>query len=122
MKYPPTSGPGSPVSACQRSGSVKVDIGIGTTSTLADSGSRSEANTARQPGGSGVAAAAGKGPGTMGRTARTAQDRTIAAGRQPDASRGRRPAADAAQAGTAASRAQATTTAGAPPATRGGPP
>src|SRR5260370_35442799 len=87
MKEPPTSAPGSPVSACQRSGSVKVDIGIGTTRTLADAGRRSEANTVNQPGGSGVAAAAGKGLGTMGRTARTAQDMTIAAGRPPDTSR-----------------------------------
>src|SRR5271154_5271283 len=85
MKYPPTSEPGSPVSACQRSGSVKVDIGIGTTRTLAEAGSRNAANVADQPGGSGVTAPAGSGFGTMGRTARIAPDSTTAAGRQPTA-------------------------------------
>src|ERR1700721_3143157 len=83
MKYPPTNEPGSPVSACQRIGSVKVDIGIGTTSTWAEAGSRSEVNTADQPGGSGVAAAAGSGLGTIGRTPRIAKDSTPAVGRQP---------------------------------------
>src|SRR6266851_2187894 len=117
MKYPPTSEPGSPVSACQRSGSVKVDIGIGTTRTLADAGSRSEANTADQPGGSGVTSAAGRGFGTMGKTARTAQDITTAAGRQPAASRGSRRAAKPAKAGPAASAAKASTAAPAPAAT-----
>src|SRR2546428_3840978 len=105
MKYPPTSEPGSPVSASQRSGSVKVDIGIGTTRTLADPGSRNAANTADQPGGSGVTSAAGKGFGTTGKTARTAQDITTAAGRQP-ANRGSRRPAKAAKAGPAASAAQ----------------
>src|SRR5438309_2230976 len=99
--------PGTPVSACQRSGSVKVDIGIGTTRTLADAGSRSAANTCDQPGGSGVAAAAGSGLGTIGRTARMAQDMTTAAGRQPDANHGRRRTAYAAKAGPAASAAKA---------------
>src|SRR5260370_40720358 len=94
---------------------------MGTTSTRAAPGGRSEGNPARQPGGSGVAAAAGKGPGTMGRTARTAQDRTIAAGRQPDASRGRRRAANAAKAGTAAAAAEARATAAPPSATVGNP-
>jgi hypothetical protein len=40
-------------------------MGIGTTSTAAEAGRRSEANTADQPGGSGVAAAAGNGFGTI---------------------------------------------------------
>src|SRR6478736_68368 len=57
MKYPPTSERGSPVSACQRSGSVNVDIGTGTTRTLAEGGSRSAANAADQPCGTGAAAA-----------------------------------------------------------------
>ena len=118
MKYPPTSEPGWPVSACQRSGSVKVDIGTGTTSTVAEAGSRSEANTADQPGGTGVAAAAGSGLGTIGRTARTAQDMTTAAGRQADGEP-RQPdrAAYAAKAATAASTAKASSAAAAPSAT-----
>src|ERR1035441_3526858 len=87
MKYPPTIALGSPLSACQRSGSVKVSIGSGTTSTLADAGSRSEAYTADQPGGGGFAAAAGNGRGTIGRTASTAQDMTTTDGHQPEASR-----------------------------------
>src|SRR6516162_3732535 len=112
IKYPPASEPGSPVSACQRSGSVKVDIGTGTTSTLADAGSRSAVNTADQPGGTGVTSAAGSGFGTMGRTARTAPDITTAAGRQPTLSRGSprrgwQRAAKTAKAGPAASTAKA---------------
>src|ERR1700760_4072085 len=104
MKYPPTSERGSPVSACQRSGSVKVDIGTGTTSTLADGGSRSAANAADQPGGTGGAAAAGRGFGPTGRRTRTAAAITPATGRQPYASpsRGHRRAANAAKTGTAA--------------------
>src|SRR5512135_935885 len=89
MKYPPTSEPGWPVSACQRSGSVKVDIGTGTVSTLADGGSRSAVNAAVQPGGTGLAVLAGSGAGTMGSTARAAPAITTAAGRQPAASHGR---------------------------------
>src|SRR6185437_13014406 len=69
MKYPPTSERGSPVSACQRSGSVKVDIGTGTTRTLAEGGSRSAANAADQPCGTGTAAATGSGLGTIGSAA-----------------------------------------------------
>src|SRR2546423_563583 len=88
VKSPPTIERGSPVSACQRSGSVKVDIGTGTTRTLAEGGSRSAANAAVQPAGTGVAAATGSGFGTMGRTARTAAAITTAAGRQPADSRG----------------------------------
>src|SRR5580704_18289076 len=117
MKYPPTSDPGSPVSACQRSGSVKVDIGIGTTRTLADGGSRSAENVADQPGGTGAMSAAGRGLGTMGKTASTAPDITIAAGRQPTASRGSHRAAKAAKAGRAASTAKARSAAPAPSAT-----
>src|SRR5271167_4923262 len=116
MKYPPTSEPGSPVSACQRNGSVKVDSGIGTTRTLADGGSRSAANAADQPGGTEVTSAAGSGFGTMGRTARTAPDITTAAGRQPTASRGSHRAAKAAKAGRAASTAKARSAAPAPSA------
>src|SRR5256885_16110583 len=117
MKYPPTIERGSPVSACQRSGSVKVDIGTGTTRTLAEGGSRSAANAADQPAGTGVAAATGSGFGTMGRAARTATAITTAAGRQPAASRaspsrgrpgpGTRRAGNGAQAGEAAATAQA---------------
>src|SRR5258707_15654067 len=95
MKSPPTSERGSPVSACQRSGSVKVDIGTGTTRTLAEGGSRSAPNAADQPAGTGVAAATGSGFGTIGRTARTAAATTTAAGRQPAESRGSRRGADA---------------------------
>src|SRR5580658_5309993 len=104
MKYPPTSEPGSPVSACQRSGSVKVDMGIGTTRTGADAGRRSEANAADQPGGTGVAAATGSGLGRIGSTASRPADKTTAAGRQPEANRGTRRAAYAANAARAASR------------------
>jgi len=85
MKYPPTIALGSPVSACQRNGSVKVSIGSGTTSTAADAGSRSDANTADQPGGGGSAAAAGNGRGTIGNTASTAQDMTSTDGHRPAA-------------------------------------
>src|SRR5580704_5373265 len=123
MKYPPTIERGSPVSACQRSGSVKVNIGTGTTRTLAEGGSRSAANAADQPGGTGVAAAAGSGFGTIGRTARTAAAITTAAGRQPADSRGSprlegQRAANAANAGTAASTAKASSAAAAPSVTR----
>src|SRR5512142_1740459 len=119
MKYPPAIERGSPVSACQRSGSVKVDIGTGTTRTLAEGGSRSAANAADQPAGTGVAAATGSGFGTIGRTARTAAAITTATGRQPDASpsRGQRCAANAAKTGTAASAAKARSAAAAPSAT-----
>src|ERR1700746_1585158 len=79
MKYPPTSAAGWPVSACQRSGSVNVDIGTGTVSTVAEAGRCSAANAADQPGGTWIAASAGSGRGTIGRTARTAQDMTTAA-------------------------------------------
>src|SRR5579859_2971050 len=116
MKYPPTSEPGSPVSACQRSGSVKVDMGIGITSTGADAGRCSEANTADQPGGTGVAAAAGSGLGKIGSTASTPTDMTTAAGRQPEASQGIRRPAYAAQAARAASRQKASNAAAAPSA------
>src|SRR5579859_7827170 len=127
MKYPPTREPGCPVSACQRSGSVKVDIGTGTVSTLAAGGSRSAANAAVQPGGTGLAVLAVSGAGTMGSTASTVPASTTAAGRQPDASRGRprgRPsrgrdlAAMAATAGIAASTAKASSAAAVPSATR----
>src|SRR6516225_9792432 len=117
MKYPPTSERGSPVSACQRSGSVKLYIGIGTTSTLADGGSRNAANAADQPAGTGVAAAAGSGFGTIGRTARTAAAITTATGRQPAASAGILRAANTAKTGTAASTAKARSAAAAPSAT-----
>src|ERR1700758_5568230 len=102
MKYPPTSEPGSPVSACQRSGSVNLGTAIGTTSTAADAGSRSEENTADQPGGSGVAAAGGRARGRSGKTVRPAQAMTAAVARQPDASRGRWATAYAAKPATAA--------------------
>src|SRR5690242_10880388 len=128
MKYPPTIERGSPVSACQRNGSVKVDIGTGTTRTLAEGGSRSAANAADQPAGTGVAVATGSGFGTMGRTTRIAAAITTAAGRQPAASRaspsrdspagGIRRAANAAKAGTAASTAKASSAAAAPSASR----
>src|SRR5689334_24393991 len=120
MKYPPTSEPGWPVVACQRSGSVKVDIGTGTVSTLADEGSRSAVNAACQPGGTGLAVTAGSGAGTMGSTASPATAITTAAGRQPDASPslGIRRAAKAAKAGIAASMAKASSAAAAPSATR----
>src|SRR5690349_19076401 len=88
MKYPPTSEPGWPVVACQRSGSVKVDIGTGTVSTLADEGSRSPANAVVQPGGTGLAVLAGSGAGTTGSTASPATAITTASGRQPAASHG----------------------------------
>ena len=117
MKYPPTRVAGWPVSACQRSGSVKVDIGTGTTSTAAEAGRRSAANVADQPAGGGVAATAGNGLGTIGRTARTAQDMTTTAGRAPDASRGRRRAAKEARTGRAASAQKASRAAAAPSAT-----
>src|SRR6516164_5774943 len=96
MKYPPTSKRGSPVSACQRSGSV---------------------NAADQPAGTGVAAATGSGFGTIGRTARTAAAITTATGRQPAASAGILRAANAAKTGTAASTAKASSAAAAPSAT-----
>src|SRR5579859_169969 len=117
MKYPPTSEPGSPLSACQRSGSVNLDTGIGTTSTAAGARSRREANTADQPDGSGAAAAAGNGLGTSGKIARTAQDMTTAVGRHPDASRGRRATAYTARPDTAASKEKARSAAAAPSAT-----
>src|SRR5256885_17237075 len=107
MKYPPTSERGTPVSACQRSGSVKVDIGTGTTRTLAEGGSRSAANAADQPCGTGAAAATGSGFGTIGSAARIAAASTTAAGRHPADSRGspghrRQGAADGATPGAAA--------------------
>src|SRR6516225_3366169 len=124
MKYPPTSVAGWPESACQRSGSVKVDIGTGTVSTVAEAGRSSEAKAADQPGGTGVAAAAGRGRGTIGRTARTAQAMTTAVGhdaqRRLDASGGRpRPGTDranAASAGMAASAQKASSAAAMPSA------
>src|SRR5579862_2183777 len=116
MKYPKTSEPGSPVSACQRNGSVNVDMGIGTTSTGADAGRSSSANAADQPGGTGVVAPAGSGLGTIGSMARTPTVMTTAAGRQPEASRGARRAAYAAKTATAASRLKASNAAAAPSA------
>src|SRR5579871_1253038 len=109
MKYPPTRVRGWPVSACQRSGSVNVDIGTGTTSTVAEAGRSSAPNAADQPGGTVIAATAGSGRGTMGSTARTAQPVTvaIAAVRLQCAAR----------TGTAASAQQASSAAAAPSAT-----
>src|SRR5579863_4346398 len=109
MKYPPTRARGWPVSACQRSGSVKVDIGTGTASTVAEAGRSSAPNAADQPGGTVIAATAGSGRGTMGSTARTAQPVTTAADHRREAS--------AARAGTAASAQQASRAAAAPSAT-----
>src|ERR1700722_5844798 len=103
MKYPPTRERGWPVSACQRSGSVKVDIGTGTASTPAEAGRSSAPNAADQPGGTEIAAPAGRGGGTAGSPPSPAAPRPPAAARPPLASQGSRPA----RAGTAASTQQA---------------
>src|ERR1700689_1050315 len=64
--------PGSPVSACQRSGAVIVAVGTGTTNTLAFCGRCNAAKVAGQPAGSAMGVAAGSGSGSSGRQATTA--------------------------------------------------
>src|SRR5580698_2009569 len=64
--------PGSPVSACQRSGAVIVAVGTGTTNTLAFCGRCNAAKAADQPAGSGMGVAVGSGSGSSGRQATTA--------------------------------------------------
>ena len=54
------------MSACQRSGSVNVDTGIGSTTTCAPAGSLSAANAAVHPVGTAGSDPAGSGRGTSG--------------------------------------------------------
>lgn len=63
---------GTPVSACHRSGSVNVETAMGTTRTRAPAGSRSAANVAAHPAGTGETDPAGSGRGTIGAIATSA--------------------------------------------------